>query len=155
MITVTHKLLWRQFKIHSSTNMLTNLPGIGRTPHLIYSILYLPGLGSSDHICVRFNLTCYCKLSICSKVQFDLRSANFTKMCQLLEAIDWHTCLDPLNTLQAWDFFAKHFESCLKECVPLKRPSSKKQNMFMTQQVLHLRSTKKKLLQIYLYQTEL
>ena len=134
------------------------------TPHILNLILtngqnmvsdleYLPGLGSSDHVCLRFNLACY---STCSKVQLDLRSANFTKMCELLEAIDWHTCIDPLNTLQAWDFFAKHFESCLKECVPYKRPSNKKQNILMTQQALHLRNTKKKLWQkIYLYQTEL
>ena len=48
-------------------------------------------------------------------VQFDLCSAYFTKLYQLLEAIDWHTSLDPLNTLQTWYFFAKRFESCLKE----------------------------------------
>ena len=47
-------------------------------------------------------------------------------MRQLLEEIDWHTNLYPLNTLEAWDFFASHFESCLGECVPYKTSSSKK-----------------------------
>ena len=121
------------------------------TPHILDLILtneenmvndlqYLPGLGSSDHVCLRFNLACYCKLSTCCKTQFDLRSANFTKMRQSLETIDWHANLDPLDTLQAWDFFADHFESFLKEYVLYKRPGSKKQNMFMSQQALHLKN---------------
>ena len=96
------------------------------TPHILDLILtneenmvndlqYLPGLGSSDRVCLRFNLACYCKLSTCCKTQFDLRSANFTKMHQSLETIDWHANLDPLDTLQTWDYFADHFESFLKD----------------------------------------
>ena len=86
------------------------------TPHVLDLILtneenmvddlqYLPGLGLSDHVCLRFNLVCYCcKLSSCCETKLDLRSANFIKMRQLLETVNWHTSLDPLNTLQAWDF---------------------------------------------------
>jgi len=36
--------------------------------------------------------------------------------------------------------FASYFESCLGECVPHKTSSSKKQNMFMSPQALHLKN---------------
>ena len=67
-------------------------------------------------------------------------------MRQLLETLDWHTILDSLDTLQAWDLFVSHFELSLKECIPCKRPSGKKQNMFMTQQAIHLKNKKKETL---------
>ena len=72
---------------------------------MVNNLQYLPGLGLSDHVCLRFNLTCYSKSSTYSKLYFDLRSADFIKMRHLLGEIDWHTNLQSLNTLEAWDFF--------------------------------------------------
>jgi len=72
--------------------------------NMVNNLQYLPGLGLSDHVCLRFNLTCYSMSSTYSKLYFDLRSADFIKMRHLLGEIDWHTNLQSLNTLEAWDF---------------------------------------------------
>ena len=75
---------------------------------MVNNLQYLPGLRLSDHVCLRFELTCYNTSSTYSKFYFDLHSANFIRMHQLLEEIDWHTNLHSLNTLEAWDFFLIH-----------------------------------------------
>jgi len=118
---------------------------------MVNNLQYLSGLGFSDHVCLRFDLTCYSKSSTYCKSYYDLRFANFIRMRQLLEQIDWHTNLYPLNTLKAWEVLASHFELCLGECVPYKTSSSKKQNMFMSQQALHLKNRKKTLVKIHFF----
>ena len=75
---------------------------------MVNNLQYLPGLRLNDHVCLRFDLTCNSKSSTYSKFYFDLHSANFIRMHQLLEEIDWHTDLHSLNTLEAWDFFVSH-----------------------------------------------
>ena len=47
---------------------------------MINTIIYLPGIGSSDPVCLQFNLLCY---STCTKTtlpRYNLRQANFDKM---------------------------------------------------------------------------
>ena len=72
---------------------------------MVNDLQYLPGWDQVIMFVLDLTwLATVCKLSTCCKTQFDLCSANFIKMHQLLETIDWHASLDPLDTLQAWDF---------------------------------------------------
>ena len=85
---------------------------------MICDIQHLHGLGLSDHVCLKFALTCYGNYIHDNKPRYNLHQADFDRMRILLEAIDWDDTLSSLDIHQAWDVFAFHYESILKECIP-------------------------------------
>ena len=97
---------------------------------------YLPGLGLSDHVCLRFELTCYGNYTQDKKPRYNLCQADFDKMRTMIEAYDWEGALNSLDIYQAWDIFASCYKSILKECVPCCVPKIKKKNIYMTCEAL-------------------
>ena len=55
---------------------------------MINNIEYLPGIGSSDYVCLCFNLLCYSDYNQVNKLKYNLHQANFDKMRQLLQDVD-------------------------------------------------------------------
>ena len=56
---------------------------------MIFDIKHFPGLGLSDHICIKIVLTSYGKFIHDNKRRYNLHQADFDRMGTLLEAIDW------------------------------------------------------------------
>ena len=55
---------------------------------MVSDIQYLPGLGLSDQICLKFTLTCYGTFIHDNKPRYNLHQADFERMRSLLEDID-------------------------------------------------------------------
>ena len=70
-------------------------------------------------------------------------------MRTLLEAIDWDDTLSSLDIHQAWDVFASHYESILKECIPCHALKMKKKNIYMTREAFRMKKKKCKLWKQY------
>ena len=128
---------------------------INSTPHTLDLILtnerdfvedvhYLPGLSLSDHVCLEFSFKCYCQYSNVNKLRYNLHSADFAKMCQLISNVDWEETLNPLNFSEAWHYFSTVFDDTVLECIPLEIPRLKK-NTFMSHKALRLKNKKCKL----------
>ena len=100
---------------------------------MVDSIEYLPAIGSSDHVRLRFNLLCYSSFSQVSRPKYNLYQANYT-MRQLLQEIDWDDNLSPLDIHSAWQCFATKFTNIINECIPLYL-SRKKKNIYATHKV--------------------
>ena len=109
---------------------------------MISDIKHFAGLGLSDHICLQFALTCYGKFIHDNKRRYNLHQADFDKMRTLLEAIDWDHILSSLDIYQAWDVFASHYESILKECIPYQVPRMKKKSIYMTREAFRMKKKK-------------
>ena len=92
---------------------------------MINTINYLPGIGSSDHVCLQFNLLCYSTCTKSTLPRYNLRQANFDKMRNLIEEVNWDEILSPLNIHSAWQLFAKTFTDILDDCVPQDVPRKK------------------------------
>ena len=116
---------------------------------MISDIQYLPGLGLSDHVCLKFELICYGKYIQDKKPRYNLCQADFGKMRTLFEAIDWEDALNSSNIHQAWDVFASYYESILMECVLCHVPKTKKKNIYMTREALRIKKKKCKLWKQY------
>ena len=116
---------------------------------MISDIQHLPGLGLSDHVCLKFVLTCYGKYIHDNKPRYNLHQADFDRMRTLLEAIDWDDTLSSLDIHQAWDVFASHYESILKECIPCHALKMKKKNIYMTREAFRIKKKKCKLWKQY------
>ena len=56
---------------------------------MVDGIKYSPAIGSSDHVCLQFNLLCYSSYNQVSRPKYNLYQANFDTIRQLLQEIDW------------------------------------------------------------------
>lgn len=111
---------------------------------MINTINYLPGIGSSDHVCLQFNLLCYSTCTKASLPRYNLHQANFHKMRNLIEEVNWDEILSPLDIHSAWQIFVTKFTDFLDDCIPLDVPR-RKLCIFMNQRALNLRNRKRKL----------
>jgi len=116
---------------------------------MVSGIQYLPGLGLSDHVCLKFTLTCYGTFIHDNKHRYNLHQADFDRMWSLLEVIDWDDILSSLDIHQALNVFAFHYESIFKDCVPCHAPRVKKKNIYMTREAFRLKKKKCKLWKQY------
>ena len=132
----------------------------GQSPHIldlaftneagmINNMSYLPGLGCSDHICLSFNLTCYVDYRATIREKYNLYLADFDRMRQILGSYDWNEALDQLDTDEAWDYFYNVFNNLIQECVPSSRPKNRRNNIYITREVMRLKNTKNRLWRQY------
>ena len=56
---------------------------------MINEILYQPGLGLSDHVCLNFEYSCYVERCNRSVPKFNLYRADFSKLNSLISSVDW------------------------------------------------------------------
>jgi len=66
-------------------------------PDMINTLSYLPPLGNSDHICIKFNLVCYTKQKKSNNMKYNLKTANFDVMKESLSNVDRVSLLCPLE----------------------------------------------------------
>jgi len=75
--------------------------------NMVNDLQYLPGLGSSDHLCLRFTLSCYTSdRSDSSSYHYNLRHADFVAMNEQLTSIDRTNCsMSSLSIDDSWEYF--------------------------------------------------
>ena len=117
-------------------------------PHMVRDITYLPGLGKSDHVCLCFSLLCYAHYKDTRPLRYDTRAVDYDAMCTELEDIDWANIMNPMNTLDAWNFFTTVFQETIGKFVPLRK-SGHKRSTYMTTEAFDLRKLKRKLWKRY------
>ena len=71
--------------------------------HVINEILYQPGLGLSNHVCLYFNHLCYVKKCNRPTPRFNLHCANSDQLNNLLNSVDWEEVDAPVgNRVQGY-----------------------------------------------------
>ena len=116
---------------------------------MINTIQYLPGIGSSDHIC--FSFIYIVILPVVKLVYLDtlLHQDDFDKLRELIQELYWDDILSPLNIHSAWKLFAKKFSGFIDECISQDIPGRK--STFMNHGALNLRNRKRKLWNKYIH----
>ena len=127
---------------HYRSNTVANILDLVLTNEdgMINDIEYLPSIGSSDHVCLRFHLLCYSSYAQICRPKYKLNQADFNKMRQLLQDVNWDDILNPLDIHSAWQLFANKFTDIINECIP--ECISRKKNIFVTRRVFSLRNKK-------------
>ena len=126
---------------------------IGTEPHLLDLVLtndegmvvdmaYLHGLGKSDHICLVFNLICCPIRSYKCFASFNFKEADFNKLVDLLQSVDWYHVLEPLDASQAWDKFTCILNEFVQLTIPQQTKRSNKINPYINSKVLKLKRKK-------------
>ena len=83
---------------------------------MVSDVLYLPGLGSSDRICIRFNLNCY---SVRSEDKLPRLNLHYVKMRELLSTVNWQEEIGSLEATEAWNLFSTTIDRAIEDCIPI------------------------------------
>jgi len=111
------------YRLNTTANILDLV--LTNEEAMINTIQYLPGIGSSDHVCLRFDLLCYSTCNKATQPRYNLRQANFDKLRDLIQEVNWDDTLSPLNIHCAWKLFATKFTDFVNECIPYNIPRMK------------------------------
>ena len=91
---------------------------------IISGIKYLPGLGSSDHVCMVLDLTCSKEVrSDDIRPKYAYYSGNFDKLRILGSKAKWEQSYDMYLESQ-YKFFCREMGRLLSECTPLIQPQN-------------------------------
>jgi len=83
---------------------------------MIDSLLFLPGLALSDHICIQFTYTCYTKVTNNCAPRYNI---DYDKLWNLLGNVNWDESIGNYRALDAWDHFSETFNRFLQQTVPI------------------------------------
>lgn len=115
---------------------------------LVSSLQYLPGLGQSDHLLLKFRLNCYTIRSENRSTKPDFNRADFERLNMMMNRIDWSS-LDGLSMEESYHFFMNHLNSSMDVCIPQARIRNNRKNIYMTSAALNLKQRKNALARTY------
>ena len=115
---------------------------------MINEILYQPGLGLSDHVCLNFEYSCYVERCNRSVPKFNLYRADFSKLNSLISSVDWVAVMSDFDIISAWDYFSSVLENYIKECIPMSVPKKKK-NVYINREAKALKNKRNSLWKRY------
>ena len=80
-------------------------------------------------ITIIWDITNYCK-------------ADFNKMRDILDEIDWDIHLKDLNVFETWDSITKSLNYCIESCVPQTKHPPNKRHKYLNRKAIKLRHEK-------------
>ena len=109
---------------------------------IVNNIEFLPGLGSSDHIILRFDIVCYTQpWHVMSTKRPAYYKADFDSLRQHAAQMQWgHP--NSLEVQEAYSVFQQRVAKLVDEHVPKSRPGRQK-NLYMDRSALRLRKHKR------------
>ena len=75
---------------------------------MVANLVYLPPLGNSDHVCLRFDFNVNISSNKYTRPCYKLHSGNYDYMRSLLDGIDWYVMND-MTPEEAWQYFSSNF----------------------------------------------
>lgn len=137
-----------RFRNNETPNLLDLL--LSSEESMVKDLLYLPPLGESDHICLRFNVMCGKQEVI--KIEPDKRNfykTDYTAVVEELEGYDWVSILNS-NFQEDYSCFFDKLEEIMEKHTPLKTPKRKKKNLYMTNESRKKKNKKMRLWRKYM-----
>ena len=108
---------------------------------MIQDLRYLPPLGESDHVTLRFNVSLEKDTSNNWAPRRNIYKGNYVAMKEILTSHDWDDILK-IDFEEAYDRFSSILQTCIDQYCPLQTPPKKKKNLYMTQEALRLKNAK-------------
>ena len=109
---------------------------------MITNLECLPGLGRSDHVCLRFTLNCYTDHKLEGEATLNYKRGDYVQINKHLEDRNWERELEHMDLRQAWDHFSYKYAKLLKDHIPRSNPRKKPKNMYMTREAMKLKKRK-------------
>ena len=108
---------------------------------MVKDLEYLPPLGESDHICLKFQVTlCQYQNQITPPKVFNVFKTNYEALRTELDKYDWQELLDS-NFEDDYEKFFNILKDLQRQHTPLKTPSKSKKTIYMTKEALRLKKS--------------
>ena len=88
-------------------------------------------LGTSDHNTIQWELNCQIELEQQTPKR-DFKNANFDKMKEVLQQVNWKEELSECTTDEAWKRTKEKLQYQIRTHVPMKQPNKKKKTLWIT-----------------------
>ena len=111
---------------------------------MVHNLAYQPGLGDSDHICIKFDLVTVKKVNKNTQPQPDYFKANYNAIRNKLTNIDWEQTLSG-NFGNSYQLFLELLTTSMEGFVPNRTPHNKKHNIYMNSNAIKHKNKKQKL----------
>ena len=122
--------------------LLTNEEG------MIKNLKYMHGLGSSDHIILRFSLAYQTERRGPPPVSHNFNKGDYELLRLTLGEVDWSMMHDS-DVPQAYSLFKNTLQEAIDKCIPKTGPKPRK-NLYVTKEVMKLKRRKKSLWNKYI-----
>ena len=129
-----------RYRVGESQNTLDLI--LSNEEGLIHSLSYLPGVGTSDHITLRFQMSCYTNKVANKTAKYNFWRANFETLNKIIRDVSWDEMLE-FDLDQSYTFIKMKLLRLCEQCVPISKKQSKKKNLFMTSEAMNLRKKKR------------
>lgn len=121
---------------------------LSNEPGMVQNLATLPPIGSSDHVVLQFQLTCYVSHSDTGGLRLNLNKGNYQLLNELIRETSWDTVVNP-DPQRRYEHFKHTLQHLVLESIPKACPKGKRQNIFIDREALRLKNRKKKLWRLY------
>ena len=109
---------------------------------MIQNLDYLPPLGESDHICIRFSAMCGMKEKVKDEpAERNIFKTDYAAVIRELEKYNWVRILNS-SFVEDYKRFFDILEEIMVRHTPLRTPKRKKKNLYMTREARRLKNKK-------------
>ena len=121
---------------HNGTTSIIDLLFISNR-HLIDTCSTIPPLANSDHLGLMAKLSFKSTRRIPKgRVVWRYSLANWERACDLIEAIDWHPLLDPIDINKSWTNWSNAFLNIMEKCIPKTTLPRRKNRPWLSKKIL-------------------
>ena len=115
---------------------------------LVQNLTYLPPVGNSDHVVLRFDIVCYARIAESSRTRLNYNRGDFRRLNELLRGTVWDV-IEPTDPQRRYETFKSTLLRQAAQCIPKARPKGKRQNIYINREALRLTKNKSKLWRSY------
>ena len=141
---VTEPTRYRENEIPSLLDLI-----LSTEEGMVQDLTYLPPLGESDHVCLRFTLPLCQNINITTSREPNVFKTNYQAVKNELSMHNWR---DELNSNFVSDYhtFFDHLLLIMDKHTPLKAQPKTKKGIYMTNEAIRLKNAKARLWKRYL-----
>ena len=101
---------------------------ITKDENTVTNVSHLPGLGLSDHLCMRFEINIIQSVKSNNKPRKNLNTANYKEMNRIIADVNWGVLLENKTVEQQYKCIYDTIEKASEKCIKLSNKSNKERN---------------------------
>ena len=115
---------------------------------LVRNLSYLPPIGSSDHVVLRFDTICCEQLEDPKMPRLNYHKGNYALLNDLIGKTIWEEP-EPPDPRSRYESFKRKLTLLTSSCIPKSCPITKRRNIYMDKEAMRLKKKKRKLWAVY------
>ncbi|XP_071943713.1 uncharacterized protein [Antedon mediterranea] len=116
-------------------------------PDIVCNFRSHPGLSTSDHLGVYFNINARCsKVKPVDRYYYQYSKCDHDDLFTTLGAVPWGLCLEQSDCEEMWENFKDLFLATINDCIPKVKSKKRNRPAWITQEMVTMARKKKRML---------